>query len=109
MCVLLKLFSPRGIGPDPGNCGIRGGKGGSRLEGIPRTPLSFPPRKCDRGDVKYSRLNASSPARPRGGGSFDAATARAAAANDDAMKENDSCYHRIHYTTITFLIHGVHF
>ena len=87
VCVLLKLFSPRGIGPDPGNCGIRGGKGGSRLEGIPRTPLSFPPRKCDRGDVKYSRLNASSPARPRGGGSLDAATARAAAANDDAMKE----------------------
>ena len=81
----MKLFSESGIGPDPGNWGIRGGNGGRRLEGIPRTPPSFPPRKCDRGEVRYSLLNASSPARPRGGGSLDAATASAAAANDDAV------------------------
>ena len=83
MCGRLKLFSESGIEPDPGNCGIKGGKGGRRLGGIPLTPLSLP-RKCDSGDVKYSLLNASRPARPRGGGSFDAATAKAAAANEEA-------------------------
>ena len=83
--VRLKLLSERDIGPDPGNCGIKGGKGGRRLGGIPLTPPSFP-RKWDNGDVRYSRLNASSPARPRGGGSFDAATANAAAASEEAMK-----------------------
>ena len=77
------MLSDRGIGPDPGNCGISGGNGGRRLEGIPRP--SFPARRCERGDVRYSLLNASSPARPRGGGSLDAATARAAAAKDDAV------------------------
>ena len=84
MCARLKLLSDSGIGLDPGNCGINGGKGGRRLGGIPRSPPSFP-RKCDNGDVRYSRLNASRPARPRGGGSLDAATANAAAASDDAI------------------------
>ena len=79
----MKLLSERG-GPDPGNCGINGGNGGRRLEGIPLPP-SFPARRCDSGDVRYSLLNASNPASPSGGGSFEAATARAAAANDDAM------------------------
>ena len=88
VCGRLKLLSESGIGPDPGNCGIKGGKGGRRLGGIPLNPLS-PLRKCDSGDVKYSLLNASSPARPRGGGSFEAATANAAAASEDAIIEND--------------------
>ena len=84
MCVRLKLLSESGIGPDPGNCGINGGNGGRRLGGIPLTPLSLP-RRCDNGDVKYSLLNASRPASPRGGGSFDAATAKAAAASEEAV------------------------
>ena len=93
---LLKLLSDRGIGPDPGNCGISGGKGGRRLEGIPRP--SFPARRCERGDVRYSLLNASNPARPRGGGSLDAATARAAVANADAVSWIKSTHDRIRFT-----------
>ena len=41
----------------------KGGKGGKRPPG--------PPLRCERGDVKYSLRNASSPARPNGGGSLD--------------------------------------
>ena len=106
--VRLKLLSERDIGPDPGNCGIKGGKGGRRLGGIPLTPPSFP-RKWDNGDVRYSRLNASSPARPRGGGSFDAATANAAAASEEAMKIMSELYWPWPFRCIVKNIHMIRY
>ena len=58
---------------------------GDSPDALSRVPPPSFPRKCDNGDVRYSRLNASRPARPSGGGSLDAATANAAAASHDAI------------------------
>lgn len=88
---LLKLLSESGRPGDPEaevNGGMRGGNGGMR--GLPAPARGPMPLRCDSGEVKYSLLNASSPARPNGGGSLEAATAAAAAAaaaREDAVDE----------------------
>ena len=67
----LRLFRPLPNPPSAANCKAaavewgmpaKGGKGGSR-----ECP---PARKFDNGEVKYSLLKASKPARPMGGGSL---------------------------------------